>query len=228
MESNSNTRSYIKRALQVFIQFGVMGILLFGAAGDIRWIWAWVYFGFALLNLTVNFMIFPREIIEARSEVHKDIPRWERVVTYALLVLTIALFCGAGLDYRLHASPALPAAINLIGLALIIAGSGLSTWAIVSNRFFATQVRIQKERGHTVERNGPYQYIRHPGYAGFIVTWMALPLLLGTLWALVPSLGIAILFMVRTGYEDSFLRRDLPGYAEYAREVRFRLIPGMW
>jgi protein-S-isoprenylcysteine O-methyltransferase Ste14 len=228
MAERDPTRAYLKRARQILIQSGVMAALLLGAAGDIYWIWAWAYIGFAILNLAVNFMVFPPEIVEARSEVHKDVPRWERNITLALLVSTFALFGGAGLDHRLNASPALPTVVHLVGLAWIAAGSGLSTWAIASNRFFATQVRIQTERDHVVIRGGPYRWIRHPGYAGFIVTWLALPVLLGTLWALLPSLGIAILFVVRTGFEDAFLRRNLPGYAEYSDEVRFRLIPGIW
>jgi protein-S-isoprenylcysteine O-methyltransferase Ste14 len=205
-----------------------MAALLFGISGDIYWTWAWAYLGFATLNVAVNFIVFPREIVEARSEVHEDVPRWERNITLALVVLTFALFGGAGLDHRVNASPALPSALRLMGLAWMAAGSGLSTWAIASNRFFATQVRIQTERGHVVERGGPYQWIRHPGYAGFIVTWLALPVLLGTLWALLPALGIAILFVTRTCLEDAFLRRNLPGYAEYSDDVRFRLIPGIW
>jgi protein-S-isoprenylcysteine O-methyltransferase Ste14 len=221
-------RAYVKRVRQILTQFGVIAALLLGASGDLYWIWAWTYFGFAVVNLVVNFMVFPREIVEARSEVHKDIPRWERNITLALLVLTVALFGGAGLDHRLHASPALPPGVHIMGLAWIAAGSALSTWAIASNRFFATQVRIQTERDHVVERGGPYRWIRHPGYAGFIVTWLALPVLLGTLWAFLPAFGIAILFVVRTGFEDAFLGRNLPGYAEYSHEVRFRLIPGIW
>jgi protein-S-isoprenylcysteine O-methyltransferase Ste14 len=228
MADEDHSRAYLRRARQILIQFGVIAALLFGISGDIHWIWAWAYFGFAILNLAVNFVVFPREIVEARSETHKDVPRWERNITRALLVMTFALFGGAGLDHRLDASPALPAAVQVMGLAVIAAGSALSTWAIASNRFFATQVRIQTERDHVVERGGPYQWIRHPGYAGFIVTWLALPVLLGTLWAFLPALAIAILFVMRTLFEDAFLRRKLPGYAQYSDEVRFRLIPRIW
>ena len=228
MADGDHARAYVKRARQIFIQFAVIAALLLGTSGDFGWIWAWAYIGFAIFNLAVNFKVFPREIVEARSEVHKDIPRWERIVTATLLVLTIVLFGVAGLDHRLSASPVLPTVVHLMGLALTAAGSGLSTWAVASNRFFATQVRIQAERGHVVEQGGPYRWIRHPGYAGFIVSWLALPVLLGTLWAMVPALGIAILFLVRTGFEDAFLRRNLPGYVGYSAEVPSRIIPGVW
>jgi protein-S-isoprenylcysteine O-methyltransferase Ste14 len=221
-------KSYLKRLMQILVQFGVMGLLLFGSAGDISWIWAWAYFGFATINLLINFIVFPREIVEARSEVHKDIPRWERVITFVLLLLTIALFVFAGLDYRWHTSPLVLLPIHLLGLLLISCGSALSTWAIVSNRFFATQVRIQTERHHTVERGGPYAWIRHPGYTGFIITWLSLPLLLGTLWAFIPAAGIALLFAVRTGFEDAFLQKNLLNYSEYSKLVRWRLIPFIW
>lgn len=228
MADRNVARSYLKRAAQIFSQLVVMAALLFGTAGDVHWTWAWVYFAFAIVNLAVNFIVFPREIVEARSEVHEDVPLWERIVTRTLLVLTLALFGVAGLDHRLHASPDLPMAIHLASLLPMAAGSALATWAIVSNRFFATQVRIQMERGHTVERGGPYRWIRHPGYAGFILTWLGLPVLLGALWACIPAFGIAVLFVVRTGLEDAFLRRSLSGYVEYANEVRARLVPGVW
>lgn len=221
-------KSYIRRALQILLQFFVMGLLLFGASGDPGWLWGWSYFAFAIVNLAINFLVFPREIVEARSEVHKDVPRWERIVTRILLVLTIALFCTAGLDHRLGGSPTLAPVVHLAGLVAMSVGSFFSTWAIVSNRFFATQVRIQTERGHTVEQGGPYAWIRHPGYAGFILTWLSLPLLFGTLWALVPAVGIAILFALRAGLEDAFLQQNLPGYSDYMHSVRWRLIPGIW
>jgi protein-S-isoprenylcysteine O-methyltransferase Ste14 len=111
---------------------------------------------------------------------------------------------------------------------LVVSGSALGSWAIISNPFFASTVRIQSERGHSVISDGPYQYIRHPGYSGWIFTGMALPVMLGSLWALIPAGLTAIIFIIRTGLEDRTLRRELPGYEEYSQNTHFRLVPYVW
>jgi protein-S-isoprenylcysteine O-methyltransferase Ste14 len=99
---------------------------------------------------------------------------------------------------------------------------------MVSNRFFSTAVRIQLDRGHVVETGGPYRFVRHPGYVGAILGAFASAVVLGSLWALLPALVLAALFVVRTALEDRTLRRKLPGYEAYAGRVRYRLLPGMW
>jgi protein-S-isoprenylcysteine O-methyltransferase Ste14 len=92
--------------------------------------------------------------------------------------------------------------------------------------YSATLARSQ--RGHTLAGDGPYRFMRHPGYAGFIISWLGAPMLLGSLWALVPSLIGCWLTVVRTATEDRILHEELPGYSQYAQSVRFRLLPGVW
>ena len=115
-----------------------------------------------------------------------------------------------------------------MGWAAYVLGSLLFTWAMISNRNFSTLVRIQTERGHEVARGGPYRYVRHPGYVGYMASYVATPFLFGSFWALIPS-GLSMgLFVVRTVLEDRTLLKELPGYEEYARTVRYRLFPGIW
>jgi protein-S-isoprenylcysteine O-methyltransferase Ste14 len=89
-------------------------------------------------------------------------------------------------------------------------------------------VRIQEDRGHQVVTGGPYRYVRHPMYVGIILLFPCMALFLGSWWALVPASLIAILMVIRTALEDRTLRAELPGYAEYAQRVRYRLLPGVW
>ena len=89
-------------------------------------------------------------------------------------------------------------------------------------------VRIQIERGHKVAINGPYKYIRHPSYVGFIVMVLATPLSLGTLYALLMSGITIILLIIRTSLEDKTLKNELDGYLEYSNKVKFKLIPFIW
>jgi len=110
----------------------------------------------------------------------------------------------------------------------VVSGLALFLWAMASNAFFAEGVRIQSERGHTVATGGPYRTVRHPGYAGAILAQLATPLLLGSSWALIPTAGSVIGYIVRTGLEDRMLLAELPGYAEFAETTRHRLVPGLW
>jgi protein-S-isoprenylcysteine O-methyltransferase Ste14 len=98
---------------------------------------------------------------------------------------------------------------------------------MISNAYFATVVRIQNDRGHTVCATGPYRFVRHPGYVGGIIQSFAIPVMLGSLWALIPG-GVAALLMVfRTAPEDRTLRDELDGYRGYTSRVRYRLLPGV-
>ena len=99
---------------------------------------------------------------------------------------------------------------------------------MVANRFFSAVVRIQTDRGQTVVTSGPYRLVRHPGYAGGMLAWLAAPLALDSLWALLPAALTALALVIRTILEDRMLHAGLPGYAEYAQRTRARLLPGVW
>jgi protein-S-isoprenylcysteine O-methyltransferase Ste14 len=99
---------------------------------------------------------------------------------------------------------------------------------LIENRFFSGMVRIQTDRGHRVVSSGPYRWIRHPGYAGALLTYLATPLLLDSSWAMIPAVLTAMLLLYRTRLEDATLRAELPGYSEYARRLRSRILPGVW
>jgi protein-S-isoprenylcysteine O-methyltransferase Ste14 len=118
--------------------------------------------------------------------------------------------------------------LELIGLAGLILGMTLFSWGMVTNAYFAVAARIQSERGQQVITTGPYRFVRHPGYAGTILTAVTIPLLLGSLWAFWPGLVLIAALVARTLLEDRLLHAELPGYGDYARRVRFRLLPGVW
>ena len=99
---------------------------------------------------------------------------------------------------------------------------------MAANAFFSTMVRIQHDRGHAVATGGPYRFVRHPGYVGAMLFTVAVPVMLGSWWALIPA-GLAVpLYVLRTVLEDRTLHEELPGYAEYAQGTRYRLLPGVW
>jgi protein-S-isoprenylcysteine O-methyltransferase Ste14 len=123
----------------------------------------------------------------------------------------------------------MPLALQLAGVVVaVLAYDVIIVWAMTANAFFAQTVRIQEERGHTVATGGPYRIVRHPGYVASILSQIATPLILGSVWAFIPAGLAALLFVVRTALEDKTLLEELDGYKEYAGRVRYRLLPGVW
>ena len=209
----------------------VEAALLFGGAGRLDWVWAWAFLGVSLATvLTIGSIMLrtsPETIAERGRP--KEMRGWDKVVSgVGGLALYLALPLVAGLDARFGWTPALGALWHLAGAVGLAAGFGIAAWAMISNAYFSTVVRIQSERGHTVCRSGPYRYVRHPGYVGFIFQALGMPLLLGSLWALIPGIVGLVLMVVRTAFEDRMLQAELPGYRDYTREVRYRLVPGIW
>ncbi len=146
-----------------------------------------------------------------------------------LVLLIFGQWSVAGLDVgRYHWSDIIPVGVQITALLVVACGMAGWGWAMLSNRFFSSEVRIQTDRGHHVESGGPYRFVRHPGYACALLLFAASPVALGSLWAIVPTLGALVMFIRRTAMEDRMLRAELPGYAQYAERVRFRLLSGVW
>ncbi len=221
-------KNIIRRLIQVFLTLLIQGLILFVAAGTLRWKWAWIFMLLAVIILIINFFMIPAELIEERGRKKKDAKKWDKLLTSVNIIPTILLYVCCGLDYRFNWTGNVNIIINITGLILMFSGSMLFTWSMISNKFFSTLVRLQVDRQHTVATGGPYKYVRHPGYVGYIVMSFATPIALGTLCGLVFSGITGILFIVRTRLEDNNLKKELKGYTEYAEEVKYRLIPYLW
>jgi len=218
----------LKRIIQVFSILLIQAVILFISAGTLDWMWAWVLIGSGLVLFGINALVLPPELIAERGRIKKGVKPWDKLINTLNLFPSIGLLVIAGLDERFGWSILLADPIHIIALLMLFSGEGLFIWAMSSNRFFSTLVRIQKERDHTVTSSGPYQYIRHPGYTGYIVFTLATPLILGSLWALIPAGVTAGLFILRTFLEDKTLQKELKGYRNYIKKVKYRLIPGLW
>jgi len=159
----------------------------------------------------------------------QQVKPWDRVLAplmaFSVLYLLVIV---AGLDHRHGWTTPLPMWVNVVGLLLCAAGYGFGSWALAENRFFTSTVRIQTERGHQVCDSGPYRFVRHPGYAGTLLSLVGIPLALDTLWTFVAAGFALVVSVVRTVLEDRTLMEELPGYRDYARRVPYRLFPGLW
>jgi protein-S-isoprenylcysteine O-methyltransferase Ste14 len=212
----------------------LLPMVLFIAAGRLNWVWAWVYVGivvsFTLVSRIAVIRTNPDLLAErAQSLDREDVKGWDRLILFFLLLIgPLAMMIVAGLDERFDWSPQIRLAFQLVALAIMVLGYVVGTWAMAVNRYYSAVVRIQKDRGQTVVTDGPYRFVRHPSYATGIVAYLMIPILLGSLWALIPCSLVVLGTIIRTALEDKTLLEELDGYKEYAKRVRYRLIPGVW
>lgn len=205
---------------------------LFLSAGTLKWPMGWVQVGLSVIALLIQVgLILPRhpELFAERSKLQPDTPKWDILLSIlGAVALPFVIWIVAGLDFRHQWSQGISRNWMLYGGTIWLFGYCLTLWAMAVNTFFSATVRIQSERSQQVVSSGPYAFIRHPGYAGMLIYLVITPFMLGSWWAFIPAgLGAAI-FILRTALEDRMLQHELPGYADYASRVRFRLFPGIW
>jgi protein-S-isoprenylcysteine O-methyltransferase Ste14 len=219
------------RAGQILFMFILLGLILFLGSGNIKWTAAWIYLGINLLCVMINatfLMRSSREMIAERGK-PKEVKEWDKLVSGLLALAQYFLLpLVAALDIRFGWTSEYSRIWQGIGALVFAAGMGLTSWAMITNAYFSTAARIQTDRGQQVCRIGPYHFMRHPGYVGFIISALGMPILLGSLWALIPAIMAGAMMVIRTALEDRMLQKELPGYKEYAEEVKYRVIPGVW
>jgi protein-S-isoprenylcysteine O-methyltransferase Ste14 len=162
-----------------------------------------------------------------RDEIHDSNHSIDRGVPLLASLLFVATVIVSAFDAgRFHWSPALPTALRISALGVLILVGALQAWAMAANPFFSPSLSIRS--GHRLIARGPYRFIRHPGYLAMAISLPATAVVLGSVAGLLPGLGYDLLILNRTMREDGFLRNKLGGYAEYARIVRYRIIPCLW
>lgn len=229
-----NQVNWVRLLIAAIIMLALPAVILFVSSGNLKWGMAWVYIGlttaFGLGSRIIMLWKTPDLVAERGQALGKeDTASWDKILMPLVAILgpTVMLVI-AGLDERFEWSPDLPQTLQITALVITVLGYFLGVWSTIVNRYFSAVVRIQKERGQTVVTSGPYQYVRHPGYAGGILANLAIPFLLDSLWALVPAVLVNCLIVIRTALEDNTLQEKLDGYRDYAKRVRYRLMPGLW
>ncbi len=206
-------------------------VALFIPAGKMSYWQGWVFLASIVLQMAVGLVIFSQtpDLLRERIKPGPGTKWWDKVFMALFIPLFLAVLVTGSLDTgRFHWTRPLPWAVYFVSYLVFILSSAFLFWSMWVNRFFSSVVRIQSDRGQTVIQNGPYRFVRHPGYLGGIVWIFTNPLILGSLQALIPAGAAVILLLLRTCLEDRTLQKELPGYSEYARRVRYRLLPGVW
>jgi len=164
-----------------------------------------------------------------RSTRHKNTQPYDRIILPIYFVFAFATFTVASLDGgRFHWSGDVSIIWVVLAYIFYLLGNSLAGWAINSNPFFSSESRLQKERAQKVASTGPYRFIRHPAYSAAFLLWITTGLMLASWWAVIPGLLAGVMMIIRTFFEDRMLMAELPGYVDYARQVKYRLLPGVW
>lgn len=225
-------RGIMRWAMQMTSGLVLYGVILFLAAGRLNWMAGWAYLGLnALTQILTTIVLVPRQpgMLVERPKIRQGTKQWDRFLAPAVaLIGPFAIMITAGLDARFAWSPQVQNGLWLAGLIMAFCCQMFVLWAMSSNPFFSTTVRIQAERSHGVTNSGPYMLVRHPGYLDAFLFGLVAPIALTSWWAYIPALLTNLLIILRTKLEDSTLQKDLPGYAEYSASVRYRLFPEIW
>ena len=220
----------LRTLLYSVVGIGLFGLLLFLPAGTFAYWQAWVFLAL-MVGLSVPYTAY---LIAKRPDVLQRRIRSgpvvetrivQKLAVSGLQLCFLTVLIVAGLDHRYGWSH-VPTWLCIAGTVLTAAGLGLAIWVVNQNSWAAATITI--EPAQELVTTGLYGVVRHPMYSGALLMGLALPLGLGSYWALIPGLLTAVSLVVRTLDEEVMLRAELPGYTEYAAKTRYRLLPGVW
>ena len=216
-----------KAVLRFGLAVPILAAIFFLSAGTWNYWQAWLYMAVLLIPMAFVVGYFLKKdpaLLERRLRMKEKEARQKAIIIWSYPVF-IAAFLLPGFDRRFGWS-AVPPWLVIVADIIVLAGYGLFFLVMRENRFLSRVVEV--DPGQTVIRTGPYAVVRHPMYAAIIPLYFFSPLALGSYWALVPAAAIPLILIARIANEEKVLARELAGYAEYVREVKYRLVPGIW
>ncbi len=221
-------RKAIIKNLVLYIISAVLFFLFCGRVDVFRgWIYYLLVFSGAIINTFILVVRNP-DVLMSRAKNGKNTQSWDKAILGVYFLLQVLIIpCLSGLDVR-YGWTFLSTYYMIAGVLIYLFSLIVITRAMLVNRHFEGTVRIQEDRDHSVIDKGPYRYIRHPGNLGMVLSVFALPMIVGTAWALIPAFLAAFLTVVRTAKEDDFLKSSLKGYYQYTERVKHRLFPFVW
>lgn len=225
----------IKVWTSFILRMTLFAIALMWPAGTWHWWEAWVivalWTAFGLVMVPYLLRHDPALLAERMKLVplHKEQKVWDKALMSLFFIAGIALYLIPGFDVvRYEWSEPLPLWMRILAMFIHLPSFVFLGWVMRENTFLAQVVKIDEERNHQVVTTGPYALVRHPMYTVVIILLFAIPVALGSRYALILAAFLTLLLIVRTYLEDRTLHTELAGYPEYAQKTRYRLIPGIW
>lgn len=209
----------------------IFSVILFVCAGRTDYIQGWIFLFVNIVATVMNFLSIRknRDLANERAKVGEGTKSWDKLLLGLSAAIYLIMIITAGLDSgRFFQTMNFHWMISISGVVIMLIGQLLFLTARSQNNFFSGVARIQRERGHVVCDTGLYQTIRHPGYAGMILSLMSIPLITTSVWSIIPTLAAIILLLIRTSLEDKMLKDELDGYIGYSNKTRYKLIPFIW
>lgn len=227
------TTNNVKQSAILRMSFSVIItiVLTFVLAGNISYWQGWLFNGIMIIRSLMGVIIFRNklDLISERMSPGPGVKWWDKVFFAFYAPLSIIQWALACLDSgRFLWSPPFPVFVYVFAYLLFVLSMCLILWAMHTNKFFSSVVRVQTDRGQYVITGGPYQYVRHPGYIGALLMLISIPICLGSIWGLLPFALILPIMIIRTYLEDKMLQEELPGYKEFAKKTKYRLLPWVW
>lgn len=224
------TKKLVSRT-SLYIVF--LALILFVSAGTLAWPAAWIYLALSAIVSIGGGLWLGRHDPALLAErlkpvIQRDQKGWDKLFMLIMMMLWVGWLVLMGLDAGRYHWSHVPLLIQIASVGLIGLGCYLVGLTFKANSYAAPVVRIQKERGHRVVTDGPYAYVRHPMYAGALLFVVGAPLLLGSWWGLAGAAALVLAIAIRAVLEERALQAELEGYADYAKRVRYRLVPYLW
>jgi protein-S-isoprenylcysteine O-methyltransferase Ste14 len=208
--------------------------LLLWLSGDWYWVEGWIFgVWFIVLCATCIVWLYRKDPALLAERYRKPgtggQSRGDKLIVYGVVVGFVLWIVVPPLDaHRFAWTPRLPCCLEPGGAALLLIAAFFLFRSFTDNTFLSPLVRIQQERRQHVVSTGVYRFVRHPMYLGASLMFVGAPLLLGSTAGLVLGMALSMLLAVRILGEEKLLARDLDGYEEYCRRVRYRVLPFIW
>ncbi len=223
----------LRTLVGIFILIVAMPVSPLLITGRWRWWQAWTFAALTICGFFISRFLASRkhpDLLDERAKLleHEDTEPFDKVLSPIVAFGPALVPVCAALEIKFIGEYPKPLVIDVVALVAFVVGYAFGSWALVENRFFSGTVRIQAERGHVVVDSGPYRIVRHPGYSGALLVFVATPVLLGAPWSGLLTAALCVALILRTALEDRALREKLHGYEDYTARTRFRLVPGLW
>lgn len=229
-EAEQQRSGFLRR--QVIIRFSLAAalipIIIYALAGTLHYWQGWLYWAVLVVPMTLAVTYHLKhdpELLERRMR-YQEKEKEQQTIIKIGTILFIAGFAAIGVDLRRHGLDSVPVAWILIADLAILLGYLLILWVFKENSYASRTIEVVQ--GQKIITTGPYAIIRHPMYLGFLVMYLMTPIALGSWWA-VPVFSCYIPVLIwRILNEEAVLLRDLPGYSEYCKKRRYRLLAYIW